>query len=109
MEQALINWDIETRLKKLEGNDLESIVASGMDRLEKAVSDQLDAVENPYSIKKDMSQHNWSDVLYSDLVRSRQLSALGYWLDPRAGYGDYTHYGRQGMARPTNLGLWGLF
>ena len=44
-------WEIITRLKKLEGDDLDSLVKCGSDKMSAAVKLSVDSAENPY-VKK---------------------------------------------------------
>ena len=44
----LQTWEVITRLKKLGGDDLESLVKCGLDKMKAAVKLSVDSAENPY-------------------------------------------------------------
>ena len=81
-------WDIVTRLKHLEGDDLQGIIISGCKRMQAAADKVADDAVNPYEIIY-INNTDWEDL------RAMHRAQRGPLFDP---YFYDQNSGAQGMA-----------
>lgn len=65
-------WEIITRLKKLEGDDLESIVRDGIKAMFSAVKLSVDSAENPYEKRHRIEKRNTPSDHRAQMLSARQ-------------------------------------
>ena len=71
-------WEIITRLKKLGGDDLDSIVSRGTQSMRDAVDVFLGSVDNPYKKRSKVDYRGFMERCYQDNPRSQIILDNAY-------------------------------
>lgn len=100
-------WELETRIKRLEGNDLQSILESYSDKIDSIVSKSISDLD---CLKPKKATAKSKDIEQYNATRGSQFNAAGgesslYYqhLSGLQGIGGLGFAGQQGSLRKSNL------